>query len=389
MADEEPMSELQKALLQRLGTMSKVEKPQVKRTQSGANDAGRPAQPAVVTGNSLMDELMAKRKNMVSRSREPPGTAGSGQQGEGILKRGVAPPPAAPKARPVKASPSHRTNYEGGNGNTRGGKPFGGGGGSKVAEMAARMSEARAGPMGSPVRTTKPKLKTPIPGGGVAPKPDRRPEPEEQPEEPAYMNFGDISVSRVEAAEDSEEEVVEENDAMDQQRQSSAPPLPRGRPQPGKMPTSSLDDCVGPKQLPPVRERHSDEGKRLANARTPPMSQPNSVYAMATQPQDTEEAPPPAPKRTRSFRSKHNVRVNNGGNLNSEGGSGGSNSGASGDGQIVHRSPLPPRRGRSHTAAATGAGGGHVIAPMGSSSESEYSGDGRVERSVLYMHVVL
>ena len=84
-----------------------------------------------------------------------------------------------------------------------------------------------------------------------------------------------------------------------------------------------------------------------------------------------DSRPPQAPKRTNSVRKPSVPAVVRSGEV---GVSSGYNSGASGDGIVrgIHK------KGSKHGA----------IAPMGSSSESDYSGDGRVQRSVRFYPMV-
>lgn len=82
------------------------------------------------------------------------------------------------------------------------------------------------------------------------------------------------------------------------------------------------------------------------------------------------EVPPPAPRRTKSVRPNKSPEVNS----RPTGSHSGYNSGASGDGVVIHK-------------RKTGASGVKVVTPMGSSSESEYSGDGKVQRSDIVTQV--
>ena len=83
------------------------------------------------------------------------------------------------------------------------------------------------------------------------------------------------------------------------------------------------------------------------------------------------EVPRP-PRRTKSFRPPDvkSAEVN----TRTTGTHSGYNSGASGDGVVRHKR-------RATVASNNGASGVNEVTPMGSSSESDYSGDGKVRRS--------
>lgn len=89
-----------------------------------------------------------------------------------------------------------------------------------------------------------------------------------------------------------------------------------------------------------------------------------------SKPHPRDATPPPAPRRTKSIRTTRNVDMNSAG---SAGVNSGSNSGTSGDGVVAHH-----RRVRAPKVS----NGGSIV-PMGSSSESDYSGDGKVQRSAM------
>lgn len=97
--------------------------------------------------------------------------------------------------------------------------------------------------------------------------------------------------------------------------------------------------------------------------------------------QGDTESPPPAPRRTKSVRNTTKIAVDGavsaGVHCRSTGIHSGSNSGASGDGVVVHH-----RKTKASKASNQNVSGDRAIAPMGSSSESENSGDGKVQRSV-------
>ena len=218
---------------------------------------------------------------------------------------------------------------------------------SKTAELAARLQQN----MGITEVGRREENKAPPP----AKVPQNEPTPGKQveqinwdaktPDEALYVNLqmlqDDSSVKPV-AQEQQEASVAPRSKTDWPPKEADAPPpLPAGRPPMGGLPDASKRDD----------------------------SETSSVKARLNQLQNKgETTPSPAPlKRDGSFRSARKAMDSGrpGSGQNS-----GYNSGTSGDGVVKHGS-------------AQDVNGRGAIAPMGSSSESDYSGDGRVQRCVV------
>ena len=350
MADEEePMSDFQRLLLQKKKTMRKPE-PTTTSTEPSTTTSGQlkptpkpalRADPPPSSGNPLMAEILKRRKTLGNRG-------GEGDASVRGSRKGAVPPPAPRPSKDTKPSPGDHEvpKVRRGGGNEVGGVSAK----SKVSDLAARLGQPTENP---PAKTARPKQKPPLLALAAQLEKQAMQARKFEDDQVTYMNYQ--HVPRVDEAA--------ENDALEESGDENPPPVP--------------------------------EQKGIAEA-PPPIAQrkPRATQAQPQEPHPQEPRPPPAPKRSRSFRSGRATGVINGKVGGGGGGSGGSTSGTSGDGMIVHPSPqrrsgcstpgtsgdgmivhpAPPRRGRGD--------GGHVIAPVNSSSESEYSGDGKVERYV-------
>lgn len=315
-AEEEPMSDFQRSLQKRLFKLQKPAredgippKTQPKNTFGGGS------------GNPFVQEILLKKKSL-------------GDPKEGGAKK--APPAPVRRVAPKKTSAAeHEEKRDVGGAITREG---GGDMKTKVAELAAKLGQTKEKP---PVRSARPKLRAPIP---KAAKPEKQVQVDKF-EEVAYMNYKHLP------REKEPKQAPDQEMALKSQTQ-------RG--------SSSGETVQGdPFEEPPPLPERLPEDEGVVNSVAPPIKQRRPSQSRSVRPQGNEQVPPPAPKRTRSFRAGHGARVTVSSSGNGEG-SGGSTSGTSGDGLVV--------RGRGRLASD--------IVPVGSSSESEYSGDGRVERLV-------
>lgn len=351
----EEMSVFQRSLLQRLNTMQKSEerpRPPTRNQTSGQKTVGSGGS----TG-SFIEELQMKRKAVVQKGnmggRSQPGrdsTASGTSRGDTLERRGVASerngprapgPPQAPKRNfgnpKVSAKP---TIPDGANEST----------GSNTTRNKAAPAPIKPKP-NKPAKLEKPSTicvpEKPVRGSSVSKEPSRSvqevvPVNSSLPKEPVvnepmYVNTADARDAYNEAVNDASGEPSQGNNEVG------------GDTRGGHTPPSSLaGDADGAKRQPqPVKKRHS--------------------LRESSKPLPGGTNPPPAPKRTKSVRPTRRTEVNAGANS-------GYNSGTSGDGVVV--------RNRKSKASNQGASGNRAISPMGSTDESDYSGDGKVHRSV-------
>lgn len=363
------MSDFQQSLLRRLNTMQTQ---QTSTTPDRWKQPGPPVRTGQKThssssGNSLVDELHLRRKAILNRT----GTSGEQShdihrhENSGGRKTEQSPPPAPKKKalkRPPKPMPGKCNEQE-----PRGGDTASNGTGNtrkKVSELASKLAERAPVVANTPDSVlARPKLKP----AKLVNQPDAgRPQKEgfsakEEEEEISYMNFRrfprEAQPQQIADVVSTSDNTVANNEITPQlpQKSDSArerPQVTDGSPLPIRRGGANVIN-----EAPPVNQRISSQ----------------STHKQENRPLPDEQTPPVVPKRSRSFRSLRNVNVGEAKDL-ANGGTGtafssGSNSGTSGDGLVVH--PMS-RRSVQSTADS--------IAPMGSSSESECSGDGRVQR---------
>lgn len=369
---DEGMSGFQKSLLHRLNTMQKSQTPEKRPVPSvPRNQVSRQktfAGGESGTGNtvrSFVEELQLKR-NAVTQKRdagvrglpernmgghnkpEHSSTASRDNRGDtlpgkrgGAKGKAAAPPPPAPKRntgapqtvpRPTTSSDSRDKGVVTANGSVNRSNMR-----NKAAEIASMLERNQAKP-NKPAKLEKPSVAEKLVQGSVTEKPVS------------------VSASVPKAACPS---VVK---ASGEKTQDAVEPVGAVKP---------TDE--------PTYVNSSEARQEMLAASSVKACQPEN-QSSKPHPGDTE-TPPPAPKRNKSIHAARNIVVDSavsaGIHSRSTGVHSGSNSGASGDGVVLHQ-----RKTKASKASNQNASGDRGIAPMGSSSESDYSGDGKVQRSV-------
>lgn len=379
----EEISDFQQSLLRRLNTLQKHKKtaPPPAPIRGQANRQRAPEQAQVPedskTANSFVEELQLRRNSSrqgigsseLSRENSIPGGA---RGGRGKPTPNGGPPPIAPKRRETttkmtrpplvagSAKASERDSREAGasestSNNTR----------KKANDLASKMGWAQNG--------NRTEVSDPTPAAPVKPKP--KPARAGKPLVGGKEEEGGAKASSL------DEEVSYMN--FKRQRQVQVTPNQKSQErtpayvQPEAKPPREVTGRDGPRQgqevAPPLPKRFDESGDSAPTRTTPPLRRRLSQRG----PLPPEEPSPATPKRKKSFRAAKGMSITSITSDSSVTAGGdpsvhsGSNSGTSGDGLVSH--PMSQKTSPRDTTE-------YIIPPTGSSSESDMSGDGRVQR---------